>query len=478
MSEYTRKQLPELKKRFAKLEELERREKEEKQRKQTQPQEPNLVTEPTYEPEAPDIYKDLIGEPKEPDSATNITPPWPDYSDCPEPKEPPEAYVAQEASRPQATKEATSKEKSDGIQNSDKFKQFDSIRHKFDKTKPYKRTEYIAGLFPRRHITVVAGAPGIGKSLVLQRIYSDLSIGGNIADIGHTNRPMKVIVITAEFPEDGLMERANDFGFENNPDYLEVIDIAQFPEVCFDLNTREGMELLEHILQSKPDILILDSLGALYTGKENDNTAIGQIMNSVSLLAKQYNTAIIIVHHIRKRLSNEQERPLTWNDIIGGSAIVRYCAQVYGLEFSKQYEMPVITTLKTWKKPRKPIGYKIEEEFYGRPHLEIIPNLKDLEDKLANKIASSTPPDWKEFLDAYMIGRGENGATLTEIKEFLAPRPDCPKEGAIRTELTRQVKDGVLIKLRRGIYAIHSDKLLKTTNESEQLDFTEDIEEK
>lgn len=361
-------------------------------------------------------------------------------------------------SQPQTTKEATPKEKSDGIQNSDKFKQFDSIRHNFDTSRPYKRTEYIAGLFPRRHITVVAGAPGAGKTLILQRLYSDISLGGDIAGISTLDRPQKTIVITAEFPEDGLIERAIDFEFKHNSDYIEIIDTTQFPEICFDLNTHDGMELLEHILQSNPDILILDSLGALYTGKENDNTALAQVFNNLSKLAKQYDTAIIIVHHIRKRLSNEQEKPLTWNDIIGGSAIVRYCAQVYGLEFSRKYEMNVITTLKTWKKARRPIGYKIDEDFYGHPHLEIKPNLKE---EVANKIESNfTPPDWKEFLDAYMIGKGENGATLAEIKEFLANRPDCPKDGALKMELTRQVKDTKLIKGGRGTYAINSGKQL------------------
>lgn len=52
--------------------------------------------------------------------------------------------------------------------------------------------------------------------------------------------------------------------------------------------------------QHKPDLLVVDPLAELHTAPENDNTAMRAVVSSFRELAKEYNVAVVILHHTRK----------------------------------------------------------------------------------------------------------------------------------------------------------------------------------
>ena len=291
------------------------------------------------------------------------------------------------------------------------FAQFDRLRKEFNPNAHYK-TEFVASRFPRGHVSIIAGAPDTGKSLTLERLCADLSKGGDIfGGISHEDKPKKSIIITAELPEEVLIERNDDFNFGIDFNYVEIIDADKYSEkgIILDLNDKNrnnGRENIEHLAQTKGlDLLILDSLGALFSGKENDNQALIQVFVWLKKIARKYNIAVVVVHHIRKRLSNERKNPLELEDVIGGSAITRYCAVAYALEYNDKYGMNIIKTLKFWYKNRpKTIGYKAYTDLYGKSHLDIMLDLEKIAPQLQTQ-NTSIKTEW-QLLEAFLQGKG------------------------------------------------------------------------
>ena len=152
------------------------------------------------------------------------------------------------------SKEDTPKEKNSGH---DKFSKLDSLRHSFDTHREIKKTEYLGGLFPRGGITVIAGHAGVGKTLFMQRLFHDLSKGGEIfGGFAHEDKPLKSIILAGEFGENGLAERAQEFNWHSDKNFVEVIDFITFEEngISFNLCEKEGQSNIEHLAASKPDL--------------------------------------------------------------------------------------------------------------------------------------------------------------------------------------------------------------------------------
>ena len=364
----------------------------------------------------------------------------------------------------------------------ERFRKFDEIRKR-----PYKKnpTEFIAGRFPRKHVTVIAGAPDVGKSLTLEKLYADLSKGGEIfGGMAYEEKPLKSIVITGELPIESILERNEDFDFGIDFNYVEIIDVRNMAEeninIDIDLSKTgnsqsvSGREYIEHLAQSNPDVMIFDSLGALYHGKENDNQGLIETFTWLYGLAKKYNIAVLVVHHIRKRLFNERKKPLELEDIIGGSAITRYCAAAFALEFDDKYGMNIIRKLKHWYKPNlKPIGYKRDKDLYDHSQLNIILDPEKNTPATAKTETQNKPFDWKKLLNVFLQGRGQKGATLTEINAFLSSTDENVNEGTLRKELTRCEKAGKIVRISRGIYALPENELIQISDDGNQIEIEE-----
>ena len=118
-------------------------------------------------------------------------------------------------------------DENDTTQNEEiKFSKLDSLRHSFDTHRNVKKTEYIGGIFARGGVTAIVGASGVGKTTFLQRMFHDLSIGGEIFGGFWTEyKKRKSIIIAAELGEDGLTERAQEFNWHSDTEYVEVIDM-------------------------------------------------------------------------------------------------------------------------------------------------------------------------------------------------------------------------------------------------------------
>lgn len=379
---------------------------------------------------------------------------------------------AQQKQNTSTTHTATNKKKNDD----DKFTAFDSLRHQFDTHREVKKTEYIAGLFARGGVTILAGASGVGKTTLEQLIVHELSLGGDILNgFAHEDKPRKSIIIAGELGERGLTERAQEYAWHSDMNYVEVVDLLDFEEAGFSLTINEatGRENIEHLAQTPGlDVLFIDSFGMFYNGKENDNDTLRETFHWLNKTARKHDIAIAITHHSRKRLSSEQQKPLTLDDIIGGNAISRYVHRVIAVEYNASHKVNTVTCLKSWGPYFKTFTYSKKLGFCGaEPYIEIDIDPGEINITKNNKL---TPPSQAESQRREIITilkTKREPATMQEIRNILGVSENNEKEiNSLRVNLKRMIDSGEIIKPdnKRGIYALPEPEHLKEEDNTAQ----------
>lgn len=127
-------------------------------------------------------------------------------------------------------------------------------------------------------LVLVSGAPGIGKSTLLLQICNSLCAG------------RKVLYVSGEESERQLKLRAERLGVS--------------PEALFVLSETRLSDILEAVAETKPDILIVDSIQTLYN-EENDSSpgSVSQVKEctmSMMQLSKSNGITVFVVGHINK----------------------------------------------------------------------------------------------------------------------------------------------------------------------------------
>ena len=127
-------------------------------------------------------------------------------------------------------------------------------------------------------LVLVGGAPGIGKSTLLLQICNSLCTG------------RRVLYISGEESERQLKLRAERLGVA--PDELMILSETRLSDV------------LESVEETKPDILIVDSIQTLYR-EENESSpgSVSQVKDctmTLMHLSKQQGITVFVVGHINK----------------------------------------------------------------------------------------------------------------------------------------------------------------------------------
>ncbi len=344
-----------------------------------------------------------------------------------------------------------------------KFAKLDSLRHKFDITKEITPTEYVGGLFPRGHVSAIIAPSGTGKTIIEQRLFTDLSKGGKILDgFAYEDKPRNSIVIAGEFGEDALIERTHDFDFfDADKNFVEVIDVFNMAQegISFMLGDKEGHENIEHVAQSRPDIMFFDSFGTLFKGRENNNDELFEVFRFLMLIAKKYNIAIVVIHHSRKRLASEQNKPLQQDDMIGGNAIARCVHEIVAIEYNYEHEVNVVRCLKSWREYFKSFTYKIKKNIsYGKSYLvfDLNPDWLKKTGTFIGKAEKSQSLnfDLYEQIKMFLRGRGTEGASTKEIANAIDKTPE-----EIKSPLNLLKRRGEIKNPKYGLYTLTESNL-------------------
>lgn len=235
----------------------------------------------------------------------------------------------------------------------------------------YQKTEFIGGIFPVGSVSIVAGAPGAGKSTLVLKLICDLSLGGEILNGYISNQePVKSLVFNGELPMNVINERMSDIALNYRPENITYIDaIAGLKKATpLNLNTDIGKRNINSIIASqKLQLIVFDSLMSFNLGDENTQQSMYPLFSELLRLADQHRAAIVVVHHTRKKSSKELDCKdnIHMDDVIGSSIITRAPAVVLGLnkvELDDGEEWSYVRNLKSWFAPIKPFAFKRVKE--------------------------------------------------------------------------------------------------------------------
>ena len=222
---------------------------------------------------------------------------------------------------------------------------------------------------PIGEITVMYAAGGTGKSYATIGIAADITTGRSLPRYGIEQimiNPEKVLFISAEDNESIILSRMIEAG--GNPKNCFVL---KTPKTKKDLNTdsfllpqnkddTERIQAFSQLLeQIHPKLVIIDPWSVYIGDDKNMNKAndVRGITNVLTVLAKEYNCAILIVAHVNKMPQTENAN----NAVSGSTALIdsarsALCIRSFGADSDRRV---IIQTKSNYQKKAKSVCYKI-----------------------------------------------------------------------------------------------------------------------
>ncbi|MDE5754978.1 MAG: AAA family ATPase [Oscillospiraceae bacterium] len=222
---------------------------------------------------------------------------------------------------------------------------------------------------PIGEITIMYAAGGTGKSFATVGIASDITTGRTLPRYGSPQtaiKPEKVLFISAEDNESMILNRMKEA--HGNPDNCFVL---KTPKTRKDLDTDSFLlpqnkddtariqafaGLLEKI---HPKLVIIDPWSVYIGDDKNMNKAndIRGITNILTVLAKEYHCAILVVAHVNKMPQTENAN----NAVSGSTALIdsacsAICVRSFGTESDRRV---IIQTKSNYQKKAKSVCYRI-----------------------------------------------------------------------------------------------------------------------
>lgn len=292
----------------------------------------------------------------------------------------------------------------------------------------------IQGLIPESGLGVLAGRPGVTKSIQALLLAHALSSGHRAWDALDVAWRSRVLIIDGENPESVFRDRVAMFKL--NP--LNDIELSKPRNL--DLNNERHLQLLkEKIVQGGFGVVVIDPFRAFLGVDENDNAAISKILYGLKEIAEETKSFILLIHHTRKQgevVGDPQD------EIRGSSAIVAAADLV--LLLKGEGSVKVLRTVKNRLGPPIALEISIEEAEGGGV------TAKARQIRLEDAF-SETEKCVRAILK-YMESAGR-----AERKNIVMSVPYSRR--TIDRVLAKLVADGFLVKEGRGVYAYPSSTL-------------------
>jgi archaellum biogenesis ATPase FlaH len=170
-------------------------------------------------------------------------------------------------------------------------------------------------LIYRRAITLLAGAPGSGKSNLALCVMNDLASHA-VTWLAKRNKS-RTIYYSLEDPLAETRKRQLHHAELLKPDTKAI---------AFSTDAHGFDEMRKAIEQHRADLVIIDSLSvwqSQFNNDENDNLAATRLMAALRQLANEMNVAVLLVHHVAKPNANSPlgSQPI-WSVFRGAGSFV------------------------------------------------------------------------------------------------------------------------------------------------------------
>lgn len=266
-----------------------------------------------------------------------------------------------------------------------------------------KEVEIIGGIAPRGYMTLIASAPGVGKSWFTLYLACQLSVGGSILkDMEQDAPPRRVLIFSGETGADLMVRRLNKTTWpinENNVSIVSALELG-LSNYEYRLNEPQGKKLIaNHISAVRPDLVIFDTLISFHSVDESRQGEMQDVYMTVCKLANFFDCAIICNHHTRKRPADNPSRLQTQDDVIGTSTGIRLAANVFIMqeEIDEQHislkKMIGVRCVKSWNEKPRAFSWGLAVNLKNQIDIMIFMNTyrypKDLSMKIYNIVMSN-----------------------------------------------------------------------------------------
>ena len=235
--------------------------------------------------------------------------------------------------------------------------------------------DFVGGMFPKKFVSAIVAPSGTGKTMFMQKFVSDLSIGGTIFDGVTLDEPQrKSLIFAGEAGYELLIRRGASTRWKVNPKQVSIVDQYKFEsnDMPVSIDSSDGWTNIKQLVEIyKPDIVFFDTFSSFHDKDENKANEMKPLMKKLADLARDYNLALVLVHHSRKRTARERSLSLNQDDVIGSSVFNRLVGLIIGIEPLKDDEKTLLVRpLKTWFSAFIPFTYRISENNDGRTVIE------------------------------------------------------------------------------------------------------------
>jgi hypothetical protein len=185
---------------------------------------------------------------------------------------------------------------------------------------------------PNGMVTILAAAPGAGKSLVALDLARRIIHGSAFPDGAPPPSPARhVLLVDAEGSLSLLRHRVEAWGI--NPDRLFLMLSPTHTQV-FSLETAEQMMRLFNLCRDiHPALVIIDALASAAPRSESSSRAARDFLGALSVIAHQFNLAMLVIHHLRKHNPSAFDLPrrVTAADVRGRGNLIASARSVLAL---------------------------------------------------------------------------------------------------------------------------------------------------
>jgi len=189
---------------------------------------------------------------------------------------------------------------------------------------------------PRGMVSMLVAAPGTGKSLMVLDLARRVMTPNSTWPDGTmilSNGP--VIYIDAEGVPQLHNERAKDWQMDTSKLYMMPDPLSAGLETVDLTDELWRDRLIEMTYNLRPEMVIIDSLGDVNSKGENNVEDVRELLNWLTRYTLDFQIAMIIIHHLRKKGGNAFMDLLSQDDVRGSSHIVAKARSLLGLSMIK-----------------------------------------------------------------------------------------------------------------------------------------------
>lgn len=190
-------------------------------------------------------------------------------------------------------------------------------------------------LFENDYVMLVA-PPKIGKSILMQQLACALSCGEPFLDTFEVPKPVNVWYFATEGKDEDTKDRLIRMSHARP---LDPNRLFLFCSAGLRFNTPLGISLLGTIEKQwgethPPKVIIIDALYRAVKGSIKDDDVVNEFHQILGAMADKYDSAVIIVHHMKKPVYDESgnKRSRSDDDTFGSIFLTASVDQLYWLD--------------------------------------------------------------------------------------------------------------------------------------------------